>query len=140
MAKSVKVTFRGYVPQAGRAQDLSGTPSNKKQLVIAQVELTASSGETDGIIPFVARDLGLGSVDFINLNVIARSGVSTTSTDKTLTTGVKADYDEVAPKIIVRHIPATTTAFIAVSSTNLVGTKVQVVAIGDSLAAPDLLP
>lgn len=68
MANDVKIRFRSFLPGAGF--DSAGNPKQGKTRVVGQVSVTSyESGE-----PLSAQDVGLSSIDFMELNVSDATG------------------------------------------------------------------
>lgn len=133
--KNVKVTFRGWIPTAGRAMDTAGNPVQAKQLVIARVTVTGNL-TTAGILPLTPKDLGLSVIDFIKTNWV--SGTGTTVSDKSFNTSMHVDYDDDGNRLFISNVEATGLRA-AVTTNGITNGAIQIVAIGDSLAAPEFV-
>lgn len=65
MAKSISIRHRSFLPGAGR--DSSGAPKQGKTRVVGVITVSSYGGGSGE--PLKARDVGLSSIDFIQLRV-----------------------------------------------------------------------
>lgn len=65
MANNVKIRFKNFLPGAGR--DSAGDPKQGKTRVVGEINVTSYGGS--GGEPFSATDIGLTTIDAINLRV-----------------------------------------------------------------------
>jgi hypothetical protein len=64
MAKSVRETFRQYLPGAGK--DTLGNPKQGKTRVVGEINVTSYTSGGEALTP---RELGLTRIDWMNLRV-----------------------------------------------------------------------
>lgn len=78
MANNVNIRFRSFLPGGGF--DSSGDAKQGKTRVVGAVNVTSYSGE--GGEPFSARDVGLSTIDSINLRVADAIQGDSTGTER----------------------------------------------------------
>jgi len=85
MAKSVRETFRQYLP--GHGKDTLGNPKQGKTRVVGQVNVTSYTGGGEALTP---RELGLTRIDWIDLRV-----ANAVASDQAVRLAVYSQVDDV---------------------------------------------
>lgn len=78
MAIDVKPRFKSFLPGAGH--DSSGNPKQGKTRVVGEIDVTSYSGENGE--PLKAADIGLTTIDSINLRVADAIQGDSTGTER----------------------------------------------------------
>ena len=130
MAKTVQIRSRSWLPDAG--YNSSGDPKQGKQRVVANVAVTSYTANGE---PFVAKDVGLTTIDNINVTVVS---VNDAATGTSATTSLWGDYSYSAG--LIRAGIFTYSSGIVTLNTSTQASVWRVEVIGDSAVAPELLP
>jgi len=122
MAIDVRTLVR--LPLTGSGFTLTGQVSNRKTMVVGDVDITGSysaSGE-----PLTPTDLGLENIDFIGFDILDVDGTVASATQH-----MRANYDYTANQVLL--FDGTEGA----TEANTTG-QFRFIAFGDSIAAPEL--
>jgi len=125
MARTVKPTFKQWIPGAGRTA--GGVPVQGKTRTVGRITLTAAAGGSPGegerLTP---ADVGLSTIDHISLKVVEEHGNTVVRT---------AVYSASAQQFYVFEVLTTSGVFQDASSTS----ELSFVAEGDSVMDVELL-
>jgi len=125
LARTVKPTFKQWIPGAGRTA--GGVPVQGKTKVVGRITLSAgqpgSPGEGEQLKP---SDIGLSTIDHISLKVVEEHGNTVTR---------QAVYSASAQQFYVFEILTTSGVYQDASNTS----EVSFVAEGDSVMDVELL-
>lgn len=127
MSNVVKILFKGTIPGVGF--DQNGLAKQNKTLVVARMVTTDVQSGSESLTP---NDLGLETIDFINLKVVSESGgVPAISA----TTSVTAEYDDADETVFISDVAA---AGDRAAITNDEDPVIKILAVGDSAFTVEL--